>query len=79
VVRASGRKAEGTRLIEYLERPREQEVFARNNKEFPVVPGVKPAPEIARFGGFKRDTIDVDAAGRRLTQALRLMDEVGWR
>ena len=79
VVRASNRREEAARLIEYLEQPREQAEFARNNKEFPVVPGVAPAPEIASFGSFKRDTIDVDGAGRHLEEALRLMDEVGWQ
>ena len=78
VVRASHRKEEGTRLIEYLERPRQQELFAANNKEFPVVPGVKVSPVIARFGPFKRDTIDVDGAARHLTDALQLMEKVGW-
>lgn len=78
VVRASDRKAEGQKLIEYLEGRREQEIFARNNKEFPVVRGVKTSPEIAQFGPFKRDTIDVDGAGRQLEAALRLMESVGW-
>ena len=78
VVRGSDRKESAIQLIEFFERPREQELFAHNNKEFPVVRGVKPSPEIARFGPFKRDTIDVDGAGRRLEQALRLMDTVGW-
>ena len=78
MVRASNRKVEGQKLIESLEGRHEQEVFARNNKEFPVVAGVKTAPEIARFGPFKRDTIDVDGAGRQLVPALRLMEAVGW-
>ena len=36
------------------------------------------AAEIAQFGDFKRDPIDVDGAGAQLDDALRLMDEVGW-
>jgi iron(III) transport system substrate-binding protein len=78
VVAASNRKAEGAKLIEYLEQPAEQELFARNNKEFPVVRGVKASPEIERFGPFKRDTIDVEGAGRHLEEALQLMEKVGW-
>ena len=65
-------------LIESLTRPREQQVFADNNHEFPVVEGAEPSDEIARFGDFKRDPIDVERAGARLDDALRLMDEVGW-
>jgi iron(III) transport system substrate-binding protein len=53
-------------------------VFAQNNHEFPAVGAAEPSKEIARFGTFKRDPIDVDRAGARLEEALELMDEVGW-
>jgi iron(III) transport system substrate-binding protein len=53
-------------------------VFAHNNFEFAVDPAVKPAPQIARFGTFKRDPIDVAGAGEHLTDAVQLMNEVGW-
>jgi len=65
-------------LIEFLTRPEQQRIFAQNNHEFPVAEGAGPSAEIARFGDFKRDPIDVDRAGARLDDALRLMDEVGW-
>jgi iron(III) transport system substrate-binding protein len=78
VVRGSDHAEEARRLIDFLRRPREQELFAQNNHEFPVVPGARPSKEIARFGTFKRDPIDVDRAGARLAEALKLMDEVGW-
>jgi iron(III) transport system substrate-binding protein len=66
-------------LIEYLTDPARQELFAENNKEFPADPEVEAAPEIAQFGSFKRDVIDVDGAGPLLDDALALMDEVGWK
>ena len=78
VVKGSDLAGEATALIEFLTRPREQEVFAQNNHEFAAVGGAEPSAEIARFGDFKRDPIDVAAAGARLDDALRLMDEVGW-
>ena len=53
-------------------------MFAQNNHEFPAVEGAQPSKEIAQFGTFKRDPIDVDGAGERLDEALKLMDEVGW-
>jgi iron(III) transport system substrate-binding protein len=65
-------------LIESLTRPGQQRVFAESNHEFPVAKGAEPSSEIARFGDFKQDPIDVDRAGARLDDALRLMDEVGW-
>lgn len=78
VVRGSDQAGAARRLIEFLLEPREQEVFAQNNHEFPVAPGARPSPQIARFGDFKRDPIDVARAGARLDAALNLMDEVGW-
>ncbi len=78
VVRGSDHAEEARELIDYLRQPAEQEIFAQNNHEFPVVRGAKPSDEIAQFGTFKRDPIDVARAGERLDEALKLMDEVGW-
>jgi iron(III) transport system substrate-binding protein len=78
VVTTSDHPKEARELIDYLRQPREQEIFAQNNHEFPVVRGARPSKEIAQFGTFKRDRIDVSRAGERLDEALKLMDEVGW-
>ena len=53
-------------------------MFAHNNFEFAADPDVAPAEEIAQFGSFKRDPIDVQGAGEHLEDALQLMEEVGW-
>jgi iron(III) transport system substrate-binding protein len=78
VVRGTDQPEAARELIEFLLEPRQQEVFAQNNHEFPVVEGAPTSPEIAQFGDFKRDPIDVDGAGVHLEEALNLMDEVGW-
>ena len=78
VIRGSDRRAAATSLLEFLESPDQQRVFVDNNKEFAVARGVEPAPELARFGGFKRDPIDVERAGANLDDAVHLMNEVGW-
>jgi iron(III) transport system substrate-binding protein len=79
VVAASDRVDDATALVEYLTAPPQQRVFAANNHEFGVDPDVEPTPEIAQFGRFKRDPIDVAGAGRHLGDAVRLMNQVGWR
>jgi iron(III) transport system substrate-binding protein len=68
VVKGSDQARAATELIEALVEPAEQRVFEQGNHEF----GVADCCE------FKRDTIDVQAAGARLDDALNLMDEVGW-
>jgi iron(III) transport system substrate-binding protein len=78
VVAASDDKATAKRLMEYLTAPAQQRTFARNNDEFAVAAGIRPNAEIARFGDFKRDPIDVPGAGRRLGEAVRMMNDVGW-
>jgi iron(III) transport system substrate-binding protein len=79
VVAASDRADDAQALVEYLTAPEQQRVFARNNHEFGVDPDVEPTSEIAEFGRFKRDPIDVAGAGRHLDDAVRLMNQVGWK
>ena len=78
VVNGTDQGETARKLIDFLLEPKQQEVFAQNNHEFPVAKGAKPSPEIAQFGDFKRDPIDVAGAGAHLTEALNLMDQVGW-
>jgi iron(III) transport system substrate-binding protein len=78
VVRGSDQADAARKLIEFLLEPGQQEVFAQNNHEFPVVKGAQPSREIAQFGDFKQDVIDVNGAGSHLEEALNLMDKVGW-
>jgi iron(III) transport system substrate-binding protein len=78
VLRASDNREQAVALVEYLTQRGPQTRLARNNHEYPVPAGVRPSLEIARFGRFKRDPIDVERAGARLDDALRLMEKVGW-
>jgi iron(III) transport system substrate-binding protein len=68
VVRGTDRPEKARALLDFLVQPEQQRVFEANNHEF----SVRGAAD------FKRDAIDVDGAGPRLDDALRLMDEVGW-
>ncbi len=78
VPKGTDSRADAVRLVEYLTSAREQRVFAQNNHEFAADPAVPTTPQIARFGRFKRDPIDVAGAGEHLDDAVRMMDEVGW-
>jgi iron(III) transport system substrate-binding protein len=78
VIASSDKKPEAEDLVKFLREPSQQEIFVKNNHEYAAVAGVKPDPVMARFGTFKRDTVDVAGAGPRLAEALKLMDAVGW-
>jgi iron(III) transport system substrate-binding protein len=78
VVKGTDQRSKDIELMRDLTEPAQQRVFAHNNFEFAADPNVAPAEEIAQFGTFKRDPIDVKGAGEHLEDALLLMEEVGW-
>jgi iron(III) transport system substrate-binding protein len=78
IVKSAPHAAVARRLAEFLTSPEQQAVLARSNHEFAAADGVEPTEEIAQFGEFKRDPIDVARAGERLDDALQLMGSVGW-
>ncbi len=66
-------------LLEWLSSPEAQGQFAEVNQEYPANPLVKPAAEVAAWGEFKADSVNVEAAGRLQTAAVKLMDRAGYR
>jgi len=67
------------RFLEWLTSPRGQKLFADANHEFPANPAVEPHPIIAGFGPFVADPIALGELGRLQADAIRLLDEVGYR
>lgn len=66
-------------LLEWLSGPEAQALFANVNMEFPANPAVAPAPEVAAWGSFKHNTTDLNKVGELQPQAVKLMDEVGYK
>ncbi len=69
---------EAIKLLEWMTTEEAQRVFADVNMEFPANPSVKPSPEVAAWGDFKRDNVNIEVAGRRQPEAIMLMDRLGW-
>jgi len=67
------------RLLEWLSSAEAQNLFADANMEYPVNPQVEPAPEVAAWGTFKANTINLSRAGELQAEAIRLMDRAGYR
>lgn len=65
-------------LIEWLA-TEGQSLFVDGNHEFPVNPDVEPEPLIAGFGDFQRDSLNAREFGGLNVEAVRLMDEVGYK
>jgi len=79
VTRHSKNKAAGIRLLEWLSSPAAQNLFADINLEYPVNPKVKSAPEVAAWGTFKQDQTNLAKAGELQKEAIKLMDQIGYR
>jgi len=79
VTRYAKNRSAAVRLIEYLTGPAAQASFAAANSEYPANPAVPPAAHIAAWGAFRADQIQVAETGSFQAQAVRLMNQVGWR
>ncbi|MGI0116090.1 extracellular solute-binding protein [Zooshikella sp. RANM57] len=71
-------KATAVAFLEWLSQPEAQKIFANVNMEFPANQSVKPSELVARWGEFKQDQLNVEAAGRLQGEAIKLMDRAGY-
>lgn len=66
-------------LLEWLSSEDAQYQFAELNMEYPANPKVDEAPLVASWGEFKKDLVNLEAAGRLQANAVKLMDVAGYR
>ena len=67
-------------FLEWLASDRAQALFAEVNQEFPVTPSVKSSAAIVKdWGKFDQAPFNLNGAGRYQTQAIKLMDNAGYR
>jgi iron(III) transport system substrate-binding protein len=78
LVKGTQHRADAIALMEHLTGREAQEEIVKNS-ELAANPTVPPAPHIRGWAHVKRDPIDVEAAGRLLPDAIRMMQEVGWK
>ena len=67
------------KLIEYLTDELAQRYFADVSYEYPANPMVKPHPILAAWGEFKQDNVNAAKFAARSVDALKLVDNCGWR
>jgi iron(III) transport system substrate-binding protein len=78
LVKATDHRKDAVALMEHLTAPEAQREIVANG-ELPVNEQVGPPEHIAAWANVKKDPIDVERAGRLLPDAVRLMQQVGWR
>ena len=67
------------RLLEWLSTEEPQIMFSELNLEFPANPAVPSAEQVAAWGDYIQDKINVEAAGRLQSAAVMLMDRADYR
>ncbi|MBS3908568.1 MAG: extracellular solute-binding protein [Actinobacteria bacterium] len=72
-------KENAIRLLEWLSGAKGQKLFADTNHEYPTNPKLAPHSIIAKFGGFKEDSVDKSEFGRLQADAVKLLEKVGYK
>lgn len=67
------------KFLEFLISPEAQAIFANENFEFPINRKVEPASVLKSWGSFKEDALHVAELGKNNPDAVKIMDQVGWR
>lgn len=70
---------EATKLIEFLTGEKAQSDYANANYEYPVNPKVQPSNLLQSWGEFKTQKIDLSKLGEFNSQAVKIMNEAGWK
>ncbi len=72
-------KANAIKLLEFLVSQSSQQTYAEANQEYPVRAGVNNSKELASFGTFKADTLDLSMLGKLNTDAVKIFDIAKWK
>ena len=64
------------KLMDYLLTPEVQERFARANFDYPVLPGLKPAPGVRPLGAFRTTDVSLEDLGAAAEGTDELLEDV---
>ena len=79
VTKYAKNKENAVKLIEWLSGEKAQKIFAELNHEYPANPESKVSKLLAEWGTFKQNVINVSLAGELQDEAIKLMDEAGYK
>ena len=78
VVRYAPHPKLAIQLLEFLSAEQAQAIYARTNFEYPVNQKVPLSPFLKELGDFKQDRINIEKVAALRSDAVRIMDRVGW-
>lgn len=79
LVKSSKNKENAIQFMEYLTEEEQQSEFSSANFEYPVNPDVEPSELLQSWGEFKEQDLNLTELGLNNAEALRIMNEVGWK
>jgi len=79
IVAHSGHKDLAKRLVEFLESPDGQKMFADQNKEYPLNPEVPTDPVLPARHSFRTATVPLVKLGELREPTMALIERVGLR
>jgi len=78
VTRSAKNLAGAVKFVEYLSSEDAQRLYAEQNFEYPVKPGVPWHDEVASWGRFKADDKNLVEFARFQASAVKIVDRVGY-
>ncbi|MGJ9460173.1 Fe(3+) ABC transporter substrate-binding protein [Oceanobacillus sp. CF4.6] len=76
---SSKNKDNAIKFMEFLTQEEAQSIFAETNYEYPVNPNVEPSELLQSWGEFKEQDINLTELGEHNGEAIRIMNEIGWK
>ncbi|KZL02004.1 Iron uptake protein A1 precursor [Pseudovibrio sp. Ad5] len=71
-------KDNAVKLMEFLASDEAQAIYAAQNFEYPVEPGIAPSELVASWGSFKADEVSLNEIAAQRAKASELVDIVGF-
>ena len=78
VVKHSKNKDNAIALLEFLTTPKAQALYSSINYEYPVNPIMSLSDELASWGEFKEDKLQIEKLAELAPIAQKIIDRVGW-
>jgi iron(III) transport system substrate-binding protein len=69
-------KEDAIKLMEFLSDDLAQRIYAEDNSEYPIKPGVPWSELLASWGTFKADEVPLDKVAEKRAAAIKMADEV---
>lgn len=79
VVRHAKHRNEAVKFLEWLSSEKAQNLYADVDLEYPVNPRVHASQEVAAWGDFKQNQLNLSNAGELQTTAIALMERAGYK